>query len=66
MNLNRNIKIAIAGTGYVELSIATLLAQHHHYSLGAGFWLQAFLPVEGGIEEICRVVCKMRKVTKNN
>ena len=24
-----NIKIAVAGTGYVGLSIATLLSQHH-------------------------------------
>lgn len=24
-----NIKIAVAGTGYVGMSIATLLAQHH-------------------------------------
>ena len=26
----KDIKVAIAGTGYVELSIATLLSQHHH------------------------------------
>ena len=25
----RNYKIAVAGTGYVGLSIATLLSQHH-------------------------------------
>ena len=25
----KNIKIAVAGTGYVGLSIATLLSQHH-------------------------------------
>ena len=29
MNTFRNIKVAVAGTGYVGLSIATLLAQHH-------------------------------------
>ena len=28
--MNNNIKIAVAGTGYVGLSIATLLSQHHH------------------------------------
>ena len=26
----KNIKIAVAGIGYVGLSIATLLSQHHH------------------------------------
>ena len=29
MNTYKNIKVAVAGTGYVGLSIATLLAQHH-------------------------------------
>ncbi len=29
MIMNPNIKIAVAGTGYVGLSIATLLSQHH-------------------------------------
>ena len=28
----KNIKIAVAGTGYVGLNIATLLFQHHHVS----------------------------------
>ena len=27
--INHGIKIAVAGTGYVGLSIATLLSQHH-------------------------------------
>ena len=26
----KGLKIAVAGTGYVGMSIATLLAQHHH------------------------------------
>ena len=30
MNIFKDIKIAVAGTGYVGLSIATLLSQHHH------------------------------------
>ena len=29
MNIFKDIKIAVAGTGYVGLSIATLLSQHH-------------------------------------
>ena len=31
-NLSAYIKVAVAGTGYVGLSIATLLSQHHHVS----------------------------------
>ena len=30
MNTFKNIKVAVAGTGYVGLSIATLLSQYHH------------------------------------
>ena len=30
MNDFKDIKIAVVGTGYVGLSIATLLTQHHH------------------------------------
>ena len=30
MNNFKDIKIAVAGTGYVGLSIATLLSQHYH------------------------------------
>ena len=30
VNDMKNYKIAVAGTGYVGLSIATLLSQHHH------------------------------------
>ena len=30
MNDFKDIKIAVAGTGYVGLSIATPLSQHHH------------------------------------
>ena len=29
VNIMKNYKIAVAGTGYVGLSIATLLSQHH-------------------------------------
>ena len=28
----KDIKVAVAGIGYVGLSIATLLSQHHHVS----------------------------------
>ena len=28
--MNKKYTIAVAGTGYVGLSIATLLSQHHH------------------------------------
>ena len=30
MIYTKDLKIAVAGTGYVGLSIATLLSQHHH------------------------------------
>ena len=30
MNDFKDIKVAVAGTGYVGLSIATLWSQHHH------------------------------------
>ena len=30
MTNTKDLKIAVAGTGYVGLSIATLLSQHHH------------------------------------
>ena len=30
MNDFKNIKVAVAGTGYVGLNIATLLSLHHH------------------------------------
>ena len=30
MNNFKDINVAVAGTGYVGLSIATLLSQHHH------------------------------------
>ena len=30
MRIYKDLKIAVAGTGYVGLSIATLLSQHHH------------------------------------
>ena len=29
----KDIKVAVAGTGYVGLSIATLLSQHHHVTV---------------------------------
>lgn len=32
MNDFKNLKVAVAGTGYVGLSITTLLSQHHHVS----------------------------------
>ena len=32
VNNMKNYKIAVAGTGYVGLSIATLLSQHHQVS----------------------------------
>ena len=30
----KDLKIAVAGTGYVGLSIATLLSQHHQVTAG--------------------------------
>ena len=41
MNNFKEIIIAVAGTGYVGLSIATLLSQHHHVSSSCN-------PREGG------------------
>ena len=32
--VNQNIKIAVAGTGYVGLSLSTLLSQHHQVTAG--------------------------------
>ena len=32
MNDFKNITVSVAGTGYVGLSIATLVSQHHHVS----------------------------------
>ena len=29
----KDIRVAVAGTGYVGLSIATLLSQHHHVTV---------------------------------
>lgn len=34
VNNMKKYKIAVAGTGYVGLSIATLLSQHHHTFMG--------------------------------
>ena len=41
MNDFKDIIIAVASTGYVGLSIATLLSQHHHVSSSCN-------PREGG------------------
>ena len=34
MNDFKDITVAVAGTGYVGLSIATLLSQHQHVAAG--------------------------------
>ena len=34
-----SVKIAVAGTGYVGLSIATLLSQHHHVTSFRKKWI---------------------------
>ena len=39
------MKIAVAGTGYVGLSIATLLAQHNEV------WAVDIMPGKGGIDQ---------------
>ena len=50
MNDFKNIKVAVAGTGYVGLSIATLLSQHHHVTAVAnGRCTSAPSPCESAI-----------------
>ncbi len=47
----KNYKIAVAGTGYVGLSIATLLAQHHK--------VMAVDIVPGKVDMISMITCTL-------
>lgn len=45
MNEFKNIKVAVAGIGYVGLSIATLLSQHHHVTAGKSPLARMAVPI---------------------
>ena len=58
MDNKGNINIAVAGTGYVGLSIATLLSQHHHVT--------AVDVIPEKVELINRRKSPIQTIVKNN